>query len=128
MQRCRSRPDKPKTGTPTRELIVGAVKGPKPKTRPPKPANSIDRFASRLRCPSGRHHRVIDDDVGAAGSSAVAGAVEMDYTAHTKTKRTSDQTLTSALHQVGSTNEHARHTLLASRSRGADMNLATSGR
>ena len=53
------------------------------------------RFASRLRCPSGRHHRVIDDDVGAAGSSAVAGAVEMDYTAHTKTKRTSDQTLTS---------------------------------
>jgi len=86
------------------------------------------RFASRLRCPSGRHHRVIDDDVGAAGGSAVAGAVEMDYTAHTKTKRTRDQTLTSALHQVGSTNEHARHTLLASRSRWADVNLAASGR
>jgi len=74
------------------------------------------------------HHRVINDDVGAAGSSAVAGAVEMDYTAHTKTKRTRDQTLTSALHQVGSTNEHARHTLLASRSRWADVNLAASGR
>jgi len=52
----------------------------------------------------------------------------MDYTAHTKTKRTRDQTLTSALHQVGSTNEHARHTLLASRSRWADVNLAASGR
>src|SRR6185295_6608093 len=31
-------------------------------------------------------------------------------------------------HQVGSTNEHARHTLLASRSRWADVNLAASGR
>src|SRR5947199_187929 len=69
----------------------GAAAGPKPKTRPPKPANSIERAAIPARSAAIfalRADSDVDDDVGAAGGSAVAGAADGLHSTHEDKKNT----------------------------------------